>query len=69
MTILARRSLSRFSEIEIFHSTSKQAVFIFVVALLVRIAIAIHQHAWSHNMRAEMERGKPLDTTGVYEKQ
>lgn len=66
MTTLPRRSLSKFSELEFFRSTPKQALFIFLVALLVRVALAIHQHAWSHNMRAEMEREAiSMATTGV----
>src|SRR3569623_895651 len=50
------KSLSKFREPKILHSTSKQAEFIFAVAVKKQHAIAIHQHAWTHNVRAEMER-------------
>jgi len=60
------KSLSKFREPKILHSTSKQAAFIFAIALIVRLAIAIHQHAWTHNLRAEMEREAiSMATTGV----
>src|SRR3954453_11737973 len=66
MGISDKKTFSRISELEILHSISKQAALIFFVALLVRLAIAFHQHAWTHNMRAEMEREAiSMATTGV----
>src|SRR3954452_7035550 len=66
MGTLDKKTFSKISELEILHSISKQAALFFFVALLVRLAFAFHHHAWTHNMRAEMEREAiSMATTGV----
>src|SRR5438270_11242247 len=61
-----RTRVSKFIKLEAFKSTAKQVLFLFVLAFLVRIAFAAHQHSWAHNVRAEMEREAiSMATTGV----
>ncbi len=56
MAILDQRSSPAVAKPGAFHSTFKQAGIIFVIAFLVRLAIAAHEHSWQHTVRAEMER-------------
>ncbi|MFL6414843.1 MAG: glycosyltransferase family 39 protein [Bryobacteraceae bacterium] len=66
MSIRNRKGFSKFYNLRIFHSTSGQAALIFSIALIVRIAVAVLQHAWLHNVRAEMEREAiSMASTGV----
>ena len=56
MAILDQRSSPAVAKPGAFRSTFKQAGIIFVIAFLVRLAIAAHEHSWQHTVRAEMER-------------
>jgi hypothetical protein len=55
MSSLDQKSSPAVAKPGALRSTSKQAIIIFLLAFLVRVAIAVHQHSWQHTMRAEME--------------